>query len=93
MENVGFILHIREAGHRMLKTPTRDVNLHVLYPAHAAVAKYRDLRDWLCVHETDRALYADTKKQLSQRRWATVNDYAEAKTGVISRILDHAKVW
>ncbi|BCW66551.1 hypothetical protein NicSoilB4_13140 [Arthrobacter sp. NicSoilB4] len=93
LENVGFVLHIREAGHRMLKTPTRDVNLHVLHPAHAAVAKYRDLRDWLCVDETDRALYADAKKKLAQRRWATVNDYADAKTGVISRILDHARVW
>ncbi|MET3920998.1 GrpB family protein [Arthrobacter sp. UYEF20] len=93
LENVGFVLRVREAGHRMLKTPSRDVNLHVFHPAHDSVPKYRDLRDWLCVDETDRALYADTKKKLSQRGWRDVNEYADAKTGVISRILDHARVW
>jgi hypothetical protein len=39
----------------------KDVHLHVFSPENEAVPKYRDLRNWLRVDETDRALYADTK--------------------------------
>ena len=93
LEEAGFVLRVREAGHRMLRTPAKDVHVHVFHPENDAVPKYRDLRDWLRVDGTDRALYADTKKLLARQRWSDMNDYADAKTDVISQILAHAKVW
>ena len=93
LEDAGFVLRVREEGHRMLRTPARDVHLHVFHPENDAVAKYRDLRDWLRTDEADRALYADTKMVLARRPWSDMNEYADAKTDVISLILAHARVW
>ncbi|MCB5282023.1 GrpB family protein [Arthrobacter sp. AL08] len=93
LEDAGFVLRVREEGHRMLRTPAKDVHVHVFNPEDEAVSKYRDLRDWLRVDETDRTLYAYTKKLLARQRWSDMNDYADAKTDVISQILAHATVW
>ena len=93
LEEAGFVLRVREPGHRMLRTRAKDVHVHVFHPGDDAVPKYRDLRDWLRVDEADRTLYADTKKLLARQRWSDMNDYADAKTDVISQILAHATVW
>lgn len=93
LEDAGFVLRVREEGHRMMRTPAKDVHVHVFHPENEAVSKYRDLRDWLRTDETDRALYADTKRMLARQRWSDMNDYADAKTDVISQILAHARVW
>ncbi|XAS64256.1 GrpB family protein [Pseudarthrobacter sp. So.54] len=92
LEEAGFVLRVREAGHRMLRTPAKDVHVHVFRPGDDAVPPYRELRDWLRIDETDRALYANTKKMLARKQWSDMNDYADAKTDVISQILAHAKV-
>ena len=75
-----------------LRTPAKDVHVHVFRPGDDAVPPYRELRDWLRIDETDRALYANTKKMLARKQWSDMNDYADAKTDVISQILAHAKV-
>lgn len=93
LEGAGFVLRVRESGHRMLRTPSKDVHLHVFSADSDAVPNYRDLRDWLRVDETDRALYSDTKRMLAQRQWADMNQYAEAKTSVIAQILARARMW
>lgn len=93
LESAGFVLRVREAGHRMMRTPAKDVHLHVFSPDNAAVPNYLDLRDWLRVDETDRDLYATTKKTLAQQRWTDMNYYAEAKTEVITEILTRARIW
>ncbi len=86
-------LRVREPEHRMLRTPTRDVHLHVYEPAHAAVRDYLDLRDWLTVDRADRELYALTKRRLSQQSWRDMNDYADAKSDVIRDVLCRARAW
>lgn len=93
LERAGFELRVREPGHRMLRTPSKDVHLHVFSSDSHAVPNYRDLRDWLRVDESDRTLYADTKKMLAQRQWTDMNQYAEAKTRVIAQILARARMW
>lgn len=93
LEGAGFVLRVREPGHRMLRTSSKDVHLHVFSSDSDAVPNYRDLRDWLRVDDSDRALYADTKRMLAQRQWTDMNQYAEAKTGVIAQILARARMW
>lgn len=93
LENAGFVLRVREAGHRMMRTPAKDVHIHVFSADNPAVSNYLDLRDWLRVDEMDRSLYGAVKKDLAQQQWADMNYYAEAKTDVISRILSRARIW
>lgn len=50
-------------------------------------------RDWLRISEDDRRLYEATKRQLAQRDWDDLNDYAHAKTDVIGEITGRAQQW
>ena len=93
LEGADFVLRVREPEHRMFRTPSRDVHVHVYEPEHAAVSAYLDLRDWLRVDADDRALYERTKRLLATRTWTDMNAYADAKTDVITAILRRARTW
>lgn len=93
LERAGFVLRVREAEHRMVRTPARDVHVHLYEPDHPAVSAYLDLRDWLRVDADDRALYARTKRLLATRTWSDMNAYADAKTDVVLEILGRARAW
>ena len=93
LETLGLVLRVREPGHRMLRTPARDVHLHVLAPDDPAVTDYLDLRDWLRRSPEDRARYAATKRALAERSWTDMNEYAEAKSPVIAEVLGRARAW
>jgi len=87
----GYELRVREPGHRLVRTPERDVHVHVYERGATAVAEYLLLRDHLRVDATDRDLYASTKRELLERRWDDMNDYADAKTEVITAIKERAR--
>jgi GrpB-like predicted nucleotidyltransferase (UPF0157 family) len=91
--SIGFVLRVREPGHRMLRTVGRDTHLHVYEPARAEVRDYLDLRDWLRTDAEDRALYAAEKRRLAEQQWRDMNDYADAKTDIIRDILTRGRVW
>ncbi len=93
MESVGFVLRVREPGHRMFRTVERDVHVHFYEPQHPAVSDYLDLRDWLRVSKQDRHLYAATKRELAEREWEDMNHYADAKSDVINTVLRRARSW
>lgn len=93
LESIGFVLRVREPGHRMLRTVERDTHLHVYQPGRPEVRDYLDLRDWLRVDAKDRALYAAEKRRLAEQPWRDMNDYADAKTDMIRDILSRARVW
>lgn len=93
LEAAGFVLRVREAGHRMMRTPEKDVHMHVFSADDPAVSNYLDLRDWLRVDAPDRALYQAKKEELALQNWTDMNYYAEAKTEVISEILFRARIW
>ncbi len=93
LESAGFPLRVREPAHRMVRTPARDVHVHVYEPGRPEVRDHLDLRDWLRVDAEDRELYAATKRMLARQQWNDVNDYADAKTEVISDILARARAW
>lgn len=87
----GYQLRVREPGHRLVRTPARDVHVHLYRQGDPAVGQYLLLRDHLRLNADDRALYEATKRTLLRRRWDDMNDYAEAKTEVISAIKARAR--
>jgi GrpB-like predicted nucleotidyltransferase (UPF0157 family) len=89
----GYRLVIREPDwhqHRLFKSPDANVNLHVFSPGSAEIARMLAFRDRLRADAGDRALYAATKRELAARTWAYVQDYADAKSGVVEAILGRA---
>ena len=93
LQDAGFVLRVREAGHRMFRTPHKDVHIHVYESGDQAIRDYLDLRDWLRVDVSDRALYAEVKRDLAKRPWSDMNHYAEAKSEVIQQVLGRARAW
>lgn len=94
---LGYWLQIREPDwleHRVLyqrveRGNPHDINLHVLAPdsGREEVERLLGLRDWLRSHDEDRDRYAAEKRRLAARRWRYVQEYADAKSGVIEEIL------
>jgi GrpB-like predicted nucleotidyltransferase (UPF0157 family) len=91
LEIAGFVLRVREPGHRMMRTPTKDAHLHFYESDDPAIQDHLDLRDWLMTHADDRELYAKTKRDLARQQWDDMNYYAEAKSGVIDQIRARAR--
>lgn len=91
LEHAGYELRVREAGHRMFRTPARDVHVHLWRAGRADVADYLLLRDWLRVHADDRLRYERAKRDLAGRSWRDMNYYAEAKGPVIAQIMGRAR--
>jgi GrpB-like predicted nucleotidyltransferase (UPF0157 family) len=92
LERAGYELRVREPGHRMLRTPARDVHVH-LWADASDERRHLIFRDWLRVDATDRELYERTKRELATREWADMNDYAQAKSPVITAITGRAEAW
>ncbi|PRX47577.1 GrpB-like predicted nucleotidyltransferase (UPF0157 family) [Prauserella shujinwangii] len=92
LEAAGYELRVREPEHRALRAgdPDEPVNLHCYPPDHVEVRRYLAFRDRLRTSETDRELYAATKRELAEREWRDINYYAEAKRPVIDEILARA---
>lgn len=87
----GYELRVREPGHRLVRTPARDVHVHVYRRGDPAVDDYRLLRDRLRSDAADRALYESVKQGLMTRSWGDSNDYADAKDEVIAAIKTRAR--
>ncbi|GAA1650631.1 GrpB family protein [Actinoplanes couchii] len=86
----GYELRVREPGHRLVRTPARDVHVHIYERGATAIHDYLLLRDHLRTDAADRALYEDVKRNLMTRRWTDMNDYADAKNDVIHAIKTRA---
>ena len=92
LEDIGYALRIREPDwfeHRLLKREHPAVNLHVFSAGTSEITRMLRFRDHLRRHPADRERYAAEKRQLAQRTWRYVNDYADAKDDVIAMIQDH----
>lgn len=87
----GYELRVREPGHRLVRTPARDVHVHLLEQGDPAVDHHLLLRDRLREDAGERALYEAVKRELLRRRWDDMNDYADAKTDVVLGVLARAK--
>ena len=91
LKAAGYQLRAREPGHRMVRSPSLDVHVHVCATGSDWETRHVLFRDWLRTHPGDRDLYGQAKAELAQRAWADMNDFADAKTGMISEILGRAK--
>ncbi|MGH3328156.1 MAG: GrpB family protein [Streptomycetales bacterium] len=93
LERAGYQLRVREPGHRMFRTPERDVHVHV-WPAGSDDER-RDLlfRDRLRASPADREAYERVKRALARREWRDMNHYASAKSAVVEEIMGRAERW
>lgn len=91
LEAAGYRLRVREAGHRMLRTPELDVRLHVCGAGSDWERRHLLFRDWLRRSDGDRSLYESTKRELAHRSWSAMQDYADAKSAVIAEIIRRAE--
>jgi GrpB-like predicted nucleotidyltransferase (UPF0157 family) len=94
LEAAGYVLVIREPGrfqHRAFKGPDTDVNLHVYPPGCQEIERYLLLRDRLRASPEDRARYQQAKRELAERDWTYVQQYADAKSEVIDEIIARAR--
>ena len=92
LQGLGYRLRIREDDwydHRMLKLNQPQVNLHVFGFNCPEVKRMLDFRDWLTTHPDDMALYGSTKRRLATQSFEYVQDYADAKSDVVSTIFSH----
>ncbi|HEY5195602.1 MAG TPA: GrpB family protein [Solirubrobacteraceae bacterium] len=93
LEFAGYVLRVREPGHRMLGTRTLDVHVHICSRGGDWERRHLLFRDWLRCDADDRARYASAKRALAERNWPDMNAYAAAKTGVIREITGRAEQW
>ena len=91
MESAGYELRVREPGHRMFRTPERDVHVHVWPGADPEVERYLRFRDRLRHSAEDRLAYEQLKRDLASRDWPDMNYYAEAKGELIEAIIARAR--
>ena len=93
LEAAGYVLRIRSQEwfeHRMFKGPVVNVNLHVFSAGCQQTDRMLRFRDWLRENAEDRNLYTRVKRQLASRDWTYVQQYADAKTDVVTSILARA---
>ena len=82
----GYALRVVEPGHRMFRTPARDVHVHV-WAEGDEVRDYLRLRELLRRDGAARREYEALKRSLAARDWPSMDDYANAKGPFIRRLL------
>jgi GrpB-like predicted nucleotidyltransferase (UPF0157 family) len=93
LARAGYVLHVIEPEHRMLRTPDRAVQIHVWQHGGAEARRVLLFRDRLRADEADRELYESVKRSLADQQWDSVQDYADAKSTVVAEILARAEQW
>jgi GrpB-like predicted nucleotidyltransferase (UPF0157 family) len=89
LQAAGYVLRRREPEwheHRVFKGSDINLNLHVWPYGDPIIGKHLAFRDWLRAHPDDRDLYAAEKRRLASQHWTLMNDYAEAKSGIVREI-------
>ena len=94
LEAAGYVLRIREPEwfeHRLFKGPDTNINLHVFSAGCEETDRMVLFRDWLRGYDADRELYASAKRELAARDWKYVQQYADAKTAIVTEIMSRAE--
>ena len=94
LEAAGYVLGIREPDwheHRMFKGPDTNNNLHVFSHGDEEIERMLIFRDRLRENPTDRDFYLRTKRELAQKDWNFVQNYADAKSKVVESIIARAR--
>src|SRR3712207_4494860 len=94
LQAAGYVMRIREPEwfeHRLFRGPDTAINLHVFSSGAAEVERMLRFRDRLRDDDAARERYVHAKRDLAERTWRHVQDYADAKTAVVNEILDDAE--
>lgn len=94
LESAGYELRVREPAfeeHRMLRTPERDMHVHVLSAGSPEIQRYLRLRDALRAAPFLRARYQALKHAVAAQDWQDMNAYAQAKSGMIETIIQWSR--
>ena len=86
----GYEVRVRESGHRLVRTPARDVHVHVCDAGSEWEQRHLAFRDRLRADAADREAYAALKVRLAAHDWPDMNAYADAKGPLIAAILARA---
>ncbi|HUA70316.1 MAG TPA: GrpB family protein, partial [Solirubrobacteraceae bacterium] len=76
--------------HRLFTPDGGGVILHVFPAGCSETDRMVRFRDWLRTNDADRELYLQTKRELAARDWKYMQQYADAKTGVVEEIMTRA---
>lgn len=90
LEEAGYQLRVRESNaheHRIVRTPERDVHVHIYSVGCPEIDRYFAFRERLRQNEADRVRYEHTKRTLAAQSWPDMNAYADAKSDVIESII------
>lgn len=93
LEAAEYTLRIREPDwyeHRVLVGTEPRVQIHVFSQGCPEIERMLTFRDQLRGNEADRSLYERTKRELAQRTWKYVQNYADAKSAVVEEIIARA---
>ena len=93
LQRAGYQLRVREPGHRMLRTPARDVQVHVCGVGSPWAYRHLAFRDWLRMNAADRQAYAELKRELAGRDWPSMRAYADARGPFVDEVLTRAEAW
>ena len=94
LESAGYSLAVREPEwyeHRVLKGSEVNLNLHVFSQGCAEVDRMLLFRDHLRADGEARERYATVKRDLAERTWERIQDYADAKSDIVEKILSEAE--
>lgn len=93
LESAGYMLRVRQPGHRMVRTPHLDVHVHICTAGSEWERRHLLFRDWLREDVADRDAYSHHKQRLAEREWPDMNAYAAAKGTLIAEISARAEAW
>lgn len=94
LEAAGYVLRVREPDwheHRMFRTPSRDVHVHIYSAGCPEIERNLTFRDRLRRNSEDRRRYEETKRKMAAKDWPDMNAYAAAKSDVIESIIAAAR--
>ncbi|WP_150240700.1 GrpB family protein [Nocardiopsis quinghaiensis] len=93
LEAAGYSLVIREPDwyeHRVFKGAEVNLNLHVFSEGCEEAERMRRFRDLLTDDADARERYTAVKRELAERTWDRIQDYADAKSDIVKRLLAEA---
>jgi GrpB-like predicted nucleotidyltransferase (UPF0157 family) len=93
LERAGYVLRVREPGHRLLRTPDVSVHVHVWAETDPEVDRYTAFRDRLRSSADDRTAYERLKRELATRDWDDIGHYSYAKGSLIEAVLTRTGTW
>lgn len=75
------------------RTPGAETNVHIRTTGEFSQQAALLLRDYLRAEQSARSRYERVKRELAERPWARVDDYADAKSDIVWQLLREADRW